>query len=53
MSVQREEVVSEHTYDLIWDRCYREIERGQVKHLIVLLGVPIAYPRLVSIHLVF
>ncbi|EEA20129.1 hypothetical protein TMatcc_000103 [Talaromyces marneffei ATCC 18224] len=43
----REEVVSEHTYDLIWDRCYREIERGQVKHLIVLLGVPIAYPRLV------
>ncbi|RAO65883.1 uncharacterized protein BHQ10_001895 [Talaromyces amestolkiae] len=43
----RDEVVSEHTYDLIWDRCYREIERGQVKHLIVLLGVPIAYPRLV------
>lgn len=40
--------MSEHTYDLIWDRCYREIERGEVKHLIVLLGIPIAYPRLVS-----
>jgi hypothetical protein len=46
---QREEIVSEQTYDLIWERCYRELERGDVKHLIVLLGVPIAYPRLVSI----
>lgn len=29
------------------DRCRREIVRGETKHLILLLGVPIAYPRLV------
>lgn len=46
--LQREEVLSEQTYDLIWDRCHREIVKGETKHLIVLLGVPIAYPRLVS-----
>ena len=27
--------------------CYGEIEKGKVEHLLVLLGVPIAYPRLV------
>ena len=46
-SPQREEVVSEATYDLVFDRCRREIIEGETKHLIVLLGVPIAYPRLV------
>lgn len=39
--------MSEQTYDHIWDRCHREIVKGETKHLIVLLGVPIAYPRLV------
>lgn len=29
------------------DRCRREIEEGETKHLLVLLGVPIAYPRMV------
>ncbi|CRG92339.1 putative protein YGR266W [Talaromyces islandicus] len=43
----RDEIVSEQTYDHIWDRCHREIVKGETKHLIVLLGVPIAYPRLV------
>jgi PhoD related phosphatase len=43
----REEVVSEHTYDLALDRCRDEIVRGETRHLIVLLGIPIAYPRLV------
>ncbi|KFX88504.1 hypothetical protein O988_09005, partial [Pseudogymnoascus sp. VKM F-3808] len=43
----REEVLSEETYHKIMDRCHDEIVLGETKHLIVLLGVPIAYPRLV------
>ncbi|KAL6715844.1 hypothetical protein ACLMJK_006805 [Lecanora helva] len=43
----REEVLSEASYHLIFDRCRREILEGETKHLIVLLGIPIAYPRLV------
>ncbi|KAI9932852.1 hypothetical protein MW887_009104 [Aspergillus wentii] len=39
------EVISETTCDRIWDRCHREIIRGETKHLIVLLSIPIAYPR--------
>lgn len=46
-SLQRTEVLSEASYDLAFDRCRREIIEGETKHLIVLLGVPIAYPRLV------
>ncbi|KAL8694902.1 MAG: hypothetical protein Q9218_000566, partial [Villophora microphyllina] len=42
----RDEVLSEATYNLAFDRCRREIVTGDTKHLIVLLGVPIAYPRL-------
>ncbi|KAJ5212669.1 uncharacterized protein N7498_004315 [Penicillium cinerascens] len=36
------------TYDIIFDRLKNEIEaaNGDIKHLVVLLGVPIAYPRL-------
>jgi PhoD related phosphatase len=36
------------TYDLIFDRLQNEISQanGEIKHLILLLGVPIAYPRL-------
>ncbi|KAL2808349.1 hypothetical protein BJX63DRAFT_436177 [Aspergillus granulosus] len=40
-----DEILSEHTSDLIWDRCHREIVRGETKHLIVLLSIPVAYPR--------
>ncbi|KAL4973700.1 hypothetical protein BDW66DRAFT_99892 [Aspergillus desertorum] len=40
-----DEIISEQTSDLIWDRCHREIVRGESKHLIVLLSIPIAYPR--------
>ena len=42
----REEILSESSYNLAFDRCRREIVKGETKHLIVLLGVPIAYPRL-------
>ncbi|KAJ4290764.1 hypothetical protein N0V88_006513 [Collariella sp. IMI 366227] len=43
----REEVVREDTWKHIMDRCYGEIDKGKVEHLLVLLGVPIAYPRMV------
>ncbi|KAK5116294.1 hypothetical protein LTR85_009266 [Meristemomyces frigidus] len=42
----RDEILSQETYDLVFDRCRTEIVEGDTKHLIVLLGVPIAYPRL-------
>lgn len=42
----RDEVLSENTYDILFDKCRSEIQSGETRHLIVLLGVPIAYPRL-------
>lgn len=43
----RNEVLTEETSNKIMDRCHAEIVKGDTKHLIVLLGVPMAYPRLV------
>ncbi|KAJ2984492.1 hypothetical protein NUW58_g6030 [Xylaria curta] len=43
----RDEVVSRETWGKLMDRCYDEIVKGKTQHLLVLLGVPIAYPRLV------
>ena len=42
----RDEVLSYETYELILDRLEQEVQKGEVKHLIVLLGIPIAYPRM-------
>jgi hypothetical protein len=44
----RHQVNYPETYDLIFDRLDREVagSNGEIKHLILLLGVPIAYPRL-------
>ncbi|KAJ5855789.1 Alkaline phosphatase D-related protein [Penicillium soppii] len=44
----RHQVNYEDTYDLIFERLQRELvsAEGDIKHLVVLLGVPIAYPRL-------
>ncbi|KIW91997.1 uncharacterized protein Z519_06979 [Cladophialophora bantiana CBS 173.52] len=42
----RKQILSDGTWNLVFERCRREIHRGVTKHLIVLLGVPIAYPRL-------
>ncbi|KAJ5779667.1 hypothetical protein N7457_007387 [Penicillium paradoxum] len=39
------EVLSEETCDLLWDRCHSEIMKEETKHLIVLSSVPVAYPR--------
>lgn len=47
--LQSNEVLSEETCDLLWDRCHREIMNGETKHLIVLSSVPVAYPRVVCI----
>ncbi|KAK0734865.1 hypothetical protein B0T26DRAFT_746717 [Lasiosphaeria miniovina] len=43
----REDVIREDTWNKIIDRCYAEIDKGKTEHLLVLLGVPVAYPRLV------
>ena len=42
----RDEILSQETYDIVFDRVRAEIVKGETKHLLVLLGVPIAYPRL-------
>lgn len=44
----RHQVNYQDTYDLIFERLRSEIAaaEGDIKHLVVLLGVPIAYPRL-------
>lgn len=47
MFLQSNEVLSEETCDLLWDRCHKEIMKGETKHLIVLSSVPVAYPRVV------
>lgn len=41
-----DEILSQETYDIVFDRCRREIIAGETKHLIVLLSVPVAFPRL-------
>ncbi|OAR03018.1 hypothetical protein LLEC1_06060 [Akanthomyces lecanii] len=41
------EVIDEKTWEKITSRLYIEVRKGQVEHLLVLLGVPIAYPRMV------
>ncbi|KAK5172105.1 uncharacterized protein LTR77_003743 [Saxophila tyrrhenica] len=42
----RDEILSQQSYDILFDRARTEIRKGDTKHLLVLLGVPIAYPRL-------
>ena len=44
----RHQINYPETYDMIFNRLEKEITEaaGQIKHLILLLGVPIAYPRL-------
>lgn len=41
------DVVDAATWEKTMNRLYAEVRRGQVEHLLVLVGVPIAYPRLV------
>ncbi|CDK29515.1 unnamed protein product [Kuraishia capsulata CBS 1993] len=46
---KRDQVITRSTYQAIFERLSREIKasNGDIKHLLVLLGVPIAYPRMV------
>jgi hypothetical protein len=44
---QQDTVLTDATYAKIFDRMHEQIIKGETKHLIVLLGIPIAYPRLV------
>ncbi|KAG9120002.1 hypothetical protein FRC07_004685, partial [Ceratobasidium sp. 392] len=43
----RERICYADTYQVMFDRLDKEIVPGKTKHLLLLLGVPIAYPRLV------
>ncbi|KAK4560378.1 hypothetical protein LTR86_005574 [Recurvomyces mirabilis] len=44
----RHQINYPETYDLIWRHTSQQLaaSRGEIKHLVLLLGVPIAYPRL-------
>lgn len=44
---QKMDIMIDESYDLIWDRCHQQIVKGEMKHLLVLVGVPVAFPRLV------
>ncbi|KAG8710246.1 hypothetical protein FRC08_017423 [Ceratobasidium sp. 394] len=43
----RERICYADTYQAMFDRLEKDIVPGKTKHLLLLLGVPIAYPRLV------
>lgn len=47
------EIVSPQTYDLVFQRLEQEAKKGGLDHLLVMLGVPIAYPRLVWLEWLF
>lgn len=51
----RHQVNYEETYEVVFNRLKSELgaKHGKIKHLIVLLGVPIAYPRLVWLENIF
>lgn len=42
------------TYDFLFDRMSREIDtsEGEIRHMVILLGVPIAYPRLTWLEII-
>ncbi|BFZ62122.1 hypothetical protein YB2330_003201 [Saitoella coloradoensis] len=44
---RRDKILSEGSYAHVFDHMRKYVQRGDCKHLIVLLGVPIAYPRTV------
>ena len=44
---QQDTVLTDATYTKIFGRMHEQIIKGETRHLIVLLGIPIAYPRLV------
>ncbi|CAI2031095.1 hypothetical protein SEUBUCD646_0G05090 [Saccharomyces eubayanus] len=47
------QVFSERSYSLIWERVESELKALKGGHLLVMLGIPIAYPRLVWLEWLF
>ncbi|SCU86608.1 LANO_0C08592g1_1 [Lachancea nothofagi CBS 11611] len=47
------QIVSWKTYDIIFKRLEKEVAKRPIDHLMVMLGVPIAYPRLVWLEWIF
>ncbi|SCU86519.1 LAFA_0E01310g1_1 [Lachancea sp. 'fantastica'] len=47
------QIVSWDSYDLVFKRLEKEIAEGKIDHLMVMLGVPIAYPRMVWLEWIF
>ncbi|QLL30245.1 hypothetical protein HG536_0A00620 [Torulaspora globosa] len=47
------EIVSEATYDVVFEKLVAEANNAKMDHLFVMLGVPIAYPRLVLLEWLF
>ncbi|KAG9258155.1 uncharacterized protein F5Z01DRAFT_615628 [Emericellopsis atlantica] len=41
-----DDVIKDDTWEKIMNRLYAEVRRGHVEHLLVVLPIPIAYPRL-------
>ena len=42
-----DDILTDETYEKVAARLKRDIIKGETKHMIVMLGVPIAYPRMV------
>lgn len=47
------EIVSDATYDVVFSRLAAEAKKSKMDHLLVMLGVPIAYPRMVLMEWLF
>ncbi|KAI5304720.1 hypothetical protein KEM56_006059 [Ascosphaera pollenicola] len=43
----REDVLSDTSYQRIWNRVHNEVAKGSMKHLLVVSALPLAYPRLI------
>jgi hypothetical protein len=41
------EILSPETYDKVLDRLEKDIIKGETRHLIIMLGNPLAYPRMI------
>lgn len=47
------EICSKKTYDILFDKLAQDAKLGKLDHLLLMLGVPIAYPRLVWLEYIF
>lgn len=50
---QLKEIVSVDTYNKVFQKLEKEVAKNKMDHLLVMLGVPIAYPRLVWLEWLF